>query len=352
MKANSFGMNTGSPIYSINLVFLVLRQYKSRIMVTSDLMARGVDIVNVNLVINLDVPSDSSTYLHRIGRCGRFGRRGLAITFAHDDTELNKFRKLLGIIGGSKLKVATFPINLDSNANFDAWNSADYADSSDSYVFGLADDENATEIKVEPPNEKSDNDTQVNGKQVDSVESNNLNLLEVAKLLVDTEPNKQNTIDIDDDLFSNFQNCDAGYGTISVDLFEDFAQSMNKENHLPNDLQQQEEFSALLLNKSKNNEVSSNEEVLSLINLSESESSIKTEKTENTGKIGKTKKTKEIVSKKTEHLEKSHHKTSNHSKSSRPSMEPPTPNALWAQIYWQQLNDIHQYIANSHSQRH
>ena len=48
---------------------------------TTDLYTRGIDIRTVNIVINFDVPMSVEDYLHRIGRCGRFGHRGLAITF-------------------------------------------------------------------------------------------------------------------------------------------------------------------------------------------------------------------------------------------------------------------------------
>jgi len=43
------------------------------------LIARGIDVQTVNVVINFDFPNESNTYLHRIGRSGRYGQRGLAI---------------------------------------------------------------------------------------------------------------------------------------------------------------------------------------------------------------------------------------------------------------------------------
>ena len=51
-----------------------LKAFSCRVLLTTDLSARGIDAANVNLVINLEVPWDHNTYLHRIGRCGRFGR--------------------------------------------------------------------------------------------------------------------------------------------------------------------------------------------------------------------------------------------------------------------------------------
>lgn len=54
-----------------------LRTQRVRILVTTDLIARGIDIDNVTLIINLDVPVDYDTYLHRMGRAGRFGAYGI-----------------------------------------------------------------------------------------------------------------------------------------------------------------------------------------------------------------------------------------------------------------------------------
>ncbi|XP_049850458.1 probable ATP-dependent RNA helicase ddx20 [Schistocerca gregaria] len=56
-----------------------LREFRIRILVSTDLISRGVDIERINLVINMDMPIDAETYLHRIGRTGRFGTYGVAI---------------------------------------------------------------------------------------------------------------------------------------------------------------------------------------------------------------------------------------------------------------------------------
>lgn len=57
------------------------KQYKSRILVATDIFGRGVDFERVNIVINYDMPKSDDQYLHRVGRSGRFGTKGLAITF-------------------------------------------------------------------------------------------------------------------------------------------------------------------------------------------------------------------------------------------------------------------------------
>ncbi|CAL1532970.1 unnamed protein product, partial [Lymnaea stagnalis] len=63
-----------------NFAMEQLKTYKCRILISTDLTSRGIDADKVNLVINLDVPTDHETYLHRIGRAGRFGSYGAAIT--------------------------------------------------------------------------------------------------------------------------------------------------------------------------------------------------------------------------------------------------------------------------------
>ena len=50
-------------------------------MVATDIFGRGIDIERVNIVINYDMPDGADSYLHRVGRAGRFGTKGLAITF-------------------------------------------------------------------------------------------------------------------------------------------------------------------------------------------------------------------------------------------------------------------------------
>ncbi|KAG8197317.1 hypothetical protein JTE90_013445 [Oedothorax gibbosus] len=58
-----------------------------RILVTTNIFSRGMDMGRVNLVVNYDVPEDSDTYLHRVARAGRFGTKGKAITFVSDDVD-------------------------------------------------------------------------------------------------------------------------------------------------------------------------------------------------------------------------------------------------------------------------
>jgi len=67
--------------------FRDFKDFKARILVSTDLTARGIDIERVNIVINYDMPESSDTYLHRVGRAGRFGTKGLAISFISSDSD-------------------------------------------------------------------------------------------------------------------------------------------------------------------------------------------------------------------------------------------------------------------------
>ncbi|XP_076657906.1 uncharacterized protein LOC143362019 isoform X2 [Halictus rubicundus] len=87
-----------------------LKTFKCRIMLTTDLTARGIDADNVNLVVNFDLPTDSATYLHRIGRAGRYGSYGISITIIAEN-ELETFTQLLTSIGGLNFYVLKLPTN-------------------------------------------------------------------------------------------------------------------------------------------------------------------------------------------------------------------------------------------------
>ncbi|KAJ1657527.1 RNA helicase [Dispira simplex] len=61
------------------------RQGSSRVLITTDVWARGIDVQQVSLVINYDLPINRENYIHRIGRSGRFGRKGVAINFVRNE---------------------------------------------------------------------------------------------------------------------------------------------------------------------------------------------------------------------------------------------------------------------------
>merc|ERR1719321_1382216 len=63
---------------------VIMREFRSgssRVLISTDLLARGIDVQTVSLVLNYDLPTNRENYIHRIGRGGRFGRKGVAINF-------------------------------------------------------------------------------------------------------------------------------------------------------------------------------------------------------------------------------------------------------------------------------
>jgi translation initiation factor 4A len=75
------------------------RKGDCRILITTDLLARGIDVQQVSYVINYDLPNDPYTYLHRIGRSGRFKKRGVAINFLTENNyeDIKKIENHYGI---------------------------------------------------------------------------------------------------------------------------------------------------------------------------------------------------------------------------------------------------------------
>jgi len=75
-----------------NKVFHNFRKGASRCLVSSDLFTRGIDVPTINVVINFDFPTTAETYLHRVGRSGRFGHLGLALNFITDKDKQDLIR--------------------------------------------------------------------------------------------------------------------------------------------------------------------------------------------------------------------------------------------------------------------
>lgn len=87
----------------LSLSLQALRAFRSgkcRILVATDVAARGLDIPHVTHVINYDLPKDIDDYVHRIGRTGRAGKKGLATAFfTDDDFGLARYVSLLSLLG-------------------------------------------------------------------------------------------------------------------------------------------------------------------------------------------------------------------------------------------------------------
>lgn len=348
-------------------------------------MARGVDIVNINLVINLDVPSDSSTYLHRIGRCGRFGRRGLAITLVDGETEMAKFQTLLEIIGSNKMKVDIFPISLDGSANFDAWSSVNRAESHDSCIFE-SDEKVGLQEQIDEKPQQPEKVTKLK-----AIEDKDVDVLEVAKLLIDTEPSKTHSFDID--LFSSYEHrSDSKPVTaISVDIFEDFAngtridgssaqQNAMQINGNTNESENSDEEHKLEGIEQKNAKllevaklmidiqpskvdpiVVLDDDLFSIYeNRSNSDDPNRKETTQKQDMTNQNQgiadrkerwdyRMKQKVEEKPEKSCRIKKKAHPEMQKGPPGMECPATNDLWTNMFWHQLRDINKYIANSHS---
>jgi len=86
------------------------KDFKHRILVATDLFGRGIDIERVNIVFNYDMATDADSYLHRVGRAGRFGTKGLAITFVSDDESA---KVLEDVQARFEVKVTPLPDQID-----------------------------------------------------------------------------------------------------------------------------------------------------------------------------------------------------------------------------------------------
>ena len=94
--------------------FKEFKNGKSRVLISSNVTARGIDIQQVSIVINFDVPKDIHTYLHRIGRSGRWGRKGVGINFI-TRRDINKIKE---IESHYACEIKEIPINLDFLESF------------------------------------------------------------------------------------------------------------------------------------------------------------------------------------------------------------------------------------------
>jgi translation initiation factor 4A len=89
------------------------REGKTRILLTTDLLARGIDVPQVNLVVCFDMPADKETYIHRIGRCGRFNKKGVSISFIRMN-DPNDMRFLNMMKNTYKINIKELPENIDT----------------------------------------------------------------------------------------------------------------------------------------------------------------------------------------------------------------------------------------------
>eukprot|EP00043_Microstomoeca_roanoka_P008389 m.80792 g.80792 ORF g.80792 m.80792 type:complete len:439 (+) comp14222_c0_seq4:457-1773(+) len=108
VKAIHGGMRQESRIEN----YQEFKSFKARILVATDVFGRGMDIERVNIVINYDMPEDTDTYLHRVARAGRFGTKGLAVTFVSTPEEAEILNKTQGRFD---VDIAEMPETLDKS---------------------------------------------------------------------------------------------------------------------------------------------------------------------------------------------------------------------------------------------
>ena len=90
--------------------YTAFKAFQHRIMVSTDIFGRGIDIEKINVVFNFDMATDPDSYLHRVGRAGRFGTKGLAISFvssADDLSTLDDIQKRF------EVKIEELPTTID-----------------------------------------------------------------------------------------------------------------------------------------------------------------------------------------------------------------------------------------------
>ena len=93
------------------------KDFNKLIMVATDIFGRGIDIERVNIVINYDMPYNADSYLHRFGRAGRFGTKGLAITFVaspEDSQALNQVQERF------EVNISELPENIEVSSYINA----------------------------------------------------------------------------------------------------------------------------------------------------------------------------------------------------------------------------------------
>ena len=94
-------------------LFDLFKEFKKRIMVATELYGRGVDFLKVNTVINYDMSANADAYVHRVGRAGRFGTKGITITFLSKEEDQTVFNELLEMY--PNIKASPLPDEIDKS---------------------------------------------------------------------------------------------------------------------------------------------------------------------------------------------------------------------------------------------
>ena len=109
----SISIHASLPMEERIKLFDLFKQFKRRIMVATELYGRGVDFLKVNTVINYDMSASAEAYVHRVGRAGRFGTKGITITFLSKEEDQKVFDELMQKY--PNIKTAPLPDEIDQS---------------------------------------------------------------------------------------------------------------------------------------------------------------------------------------------------------------------------------------------
>ncbi|MGV8095565.1 MAG: DEAD/DEAH box helicase [Mangrovibacterium sp.] len=109
-KMDAVGISSDLEQKERESVLMRFRARQIRILVATDVLSRGIDVKDINLVINFDVPNDAEDYVHRVGRTARASATGVALTLINSD-DMYKFEQIEALIGQTVYKIP-LPIEL------------------------------------------------------------------------------------------------------------------------------------------------------------------------------------------------------------------------------------------------
>lgn len=137
-KAETLGFKLNSEGHSVGIIhskmdditrydtLINFRKMETRVLVATDIISRGIDVQQVGLVINYDIPSTPEQYIHRVGRSGRYGKTGVAINFVTETNyDLNKIRD---VETSYKIKIPWIPKLENINHYLTGTNGYNYLD--------------------------------------------------------------------------------------------------------------------------------------------------------------------------------------------------------------------------------
>jgi ATP-dependent RNA helicase UAP56/SUB2 len=93
------------------------KEFQKKVLVSTDVFARGIDVERVNIVVNYDMPESSDTYLHRVGRAGRFGTKGLTVAFVSSEEDEKMLQQIQARF---EVSIQPLPDNVEADTYMNA----------------------------------------------------------------------------------------------------------------------------------------------------------------------------------------------------------------------------------------